>query len=51
MIIYVNKVEKRIMFMIKVGYYLEYYLTLKLLGSTISKIKKKDKNAGNVPHL
>ena len=36
MIIYLNKVEKRIKFMIKAGYYLEYYLTLKLLGSTIS---------------
>ena len=49
---YINKIENRITFKIKNGYYLEL-LTLevmKLLGSTESKITK-DKNSENVPHL
>ena len=50
--IYVNKIENRIMFKIKNGYYLELLTpeTMKLLGSTNSKITK-DKNGENVPHL
>ena len=50
--IYVNKIEKSIMFKIKSGYYLEHLTpeTMKLLGSTESKITK-DKNGENVPHL
>ena len=50
--IYVNKIENRITFKIKNGYYLELLTpkTLKLLGSTESKINK-DKNGENVPHL
>ena len=49
---YVNKIENRITFKIKSGYYLELLTpeTMKLLGSTISKIKK-DKNGENVPNL
>ena len=48
--IYVNKIENRITF--KNGYYLELLTpeTMKLLGSTESKINK-DKNDENVPHL
>ena len=50
--IYVNKIEKRITYKIKTGYYLELLTpeTMKLLGSTKSKIIK-DKNCENVPHL
>ena len=50
--IYVNKIENRITFKIKSGYYLELLTpeTMKLLGSTESKITK-DKNCENVPHL
>ena len=50
--IYVNKIEKRITFKIKNGYYLELLTpeTMKSLGSTVSKINK-DKNGENVPHL
>ena len=50
--IYVNKIENRITFKIKSGYYLELLTseTIKLLGSTESKITK-DKNGENVPHL
>ena len=50
--IYVNKIENRITFKIKTGYFLEIFTpkTMKLLGSTISKITK-DKNGANVPHL
>ena len=50
--IYVNKIENRIKFKIKNGYYLELLTpeTMKLLGSTESKITK-DKNGENVPHL
>ena len=48
-IIYVNKVENRITFKIKSGYYLGLLTpeTMKLLGSTVSKINK-DKNGENV---
>ena len=49
---YVNKIENRITFKIKNGYYLELLTpeTMKLLGSTESKTAK-DKNGENVPHL
>ena len=49
---YVNKVENRITFKIKNGYYLELLTpeTMKLLGSTESKITK-DQNGENVLHL
>ena len=49
---YVNKIENRITFKIKSGYYLELLTpeTMKLLGSTESKITK-DANGENVPHL
>ena len=50
--IYVNKIENRITFKIKTGYYLELLTpeTMKLLGSTKSKTTK-DKKGENVPHL
>ena len=50
--IYVNRIENRITFKIKSGYYLELLTpeTMKLLGSTESKITK-DKNGENVPNL
>ena len=50
--IYVIKIENRITFKIKNGYYLELLTpeTTKLLGSTESKITK-GKNGENVPHL
>ena len=50
--IYVNKMENRIPFKIKIGYYLELLTpeTMKLLESTKSKITK-DENGENVPHL
>ena len=50
--VYVNKVENRITFKIKTGYYLEFLTpeTIKLLGSNENKITK-DKNDENVPHL
>ena len=50
--IYVNKIENRITFKIKNGYYLELLTpeTMKLLGSNESKITK-DKNGENVPYL
>ena len=50
--IYVNKIENRITFKIKSGYYLELLTpeTMKLLGSAESKITK-NKNGENVPHL
>ena len=50
--IYINKIENRITFKIKTGYYLELLTleTMKLLGSTENKITK-DKNGENVPHL
>ena len=49
---YINRIENRIIFKIKNGYYLELLTpeTMKLLGSTESKITK-DKNGENVPHL
>ena len=49
--IYVNKIENRITFKIKNGYYLKLLTpqTMKLLGSTESKITK-DKNGENVPY-
>ena len=49
---YVNKIEKRITFKIKTGYYLELLMreTMKLFGSTKSKINK-DENSENVSHL
>ena len=49
---YLNKIENRITFKIKSGYYLELLTpeTMKLLVSTESKITK-DKNGENVPHL
>ena len=48
----VNKIENRITFKIKIGYYLELLTpeTMKLLVSTKTKITK-DKNGENVPHL
>ena len=50
--IYVNKIQNRIPFKIKNGYYLELLTpgTMKLLGSTESKVTK-DKKGENVPHL
>ena len=50
--IYVNRIENRITFKIKSGYYLELLTseTMKLIGSTKSKITK-NKNGENVPHL
>ena len=49
--IYVNKIENRITFKIKNGYYLEHLTPeiMKLLGSTESKITK-DKSGETVPH-
>ena len=49
---YINKMENRITFKIKMGYNLELLTkeTIKLLGSTKNKITK-DKNGENVPHL
>ena len=49
---YINRIEDRITFNIKNGYYLELLTpeTMKLLGSTESKITK-DKNGENVPNL
>ena len=52
LMIYVNKIENRITFKIKIGYHLELLMpeTMKLLGSTKSKITK-DENDENMPHL
>ena len=49
---YVDKIENRITFIIKAGYYLEFLmpLTMKLFGSTKRKITK-DKNGGNLPNI
>ena len=49
---YINRIENRITFKIKNGYYLELLTpeTMKLLGSNESKTTK-DKNGENVPHL
>ena len=50
--IYINKIENKITFKIKTGYYPEILTpeTMKLLGSTTDKITK-DKDGENVPHL
>ena len=50
--IYINKIEKRITFKIKTGYYLELLTpeTMKLVGSTKNKITKNE-NGENVPYL
>ena len=50
--IYVNKIENRITFKIKTGYYVELLTpeTMKLLGSTENKISK-DRNVEDAPHL
>ena len=50
--IYVNKIENRVTFKIKTGYYLELLTPerMKLLGNSKTKINK-DKNGENVPHL
>ena len=50
--IYTNKIENKITFKIKTGYYLELLTpeTMKLIGSTKSKITKNE-NSGNVPFL
>ena len=50
--IYINKIENRVTFKIKIGYYLELWTpeTMKLLGRTKSKIKK-DENSENVSYL
>ena len=49
---YVNRIENRITFKIKSGYYLELLTpeAMKLFGSAESKITK-DENGENVPHL
>ena len=49
---YINRIENRITFKIKNGYYLELLTpeTMKLRGRTESKITK-DKSGENVPHL
>ena len=50
--IYTNKIENRITFKIKTGYYLEVLTpeTMQLLGSTKSKITE-NKNGKNVSNL
>ena len=50
--VYLNKIENRITFTIKIRYYLELLTpeTMKLLESTENKIVK-DKNSENLPHL
>ena len=50
--IYVNKIQNRIRFKIKTGYYLEFLTpeTMKLLGSNKSKITK-DVNDENDPNF
>ena len=50
--IYINKIENRIPFKINTGYYLEMLTpeTMKLLGSTKSKITKNEKSE-NVSNL
>ena len=50
--IYVNKIENRIMFKIKTGYYVDLLTpeTMKLLGSTKNKITK-DKNGESISPL
>ena len=50
--IYINKIENRIIFKIATGYHLEHLIpeTMKLTGSTKSKINKNEKNE-NVANL
>ena len=50
--IYVNKIENRVSFKIKIGYYFERLSPekMKLLGSTKNKITK-DQNGKKLPHL
>ena len=50
--IYVKKIENRITFKIKTGYYLQLVMseTMKLLRSTRNKIAI-EKNGKNLPHL
>ena len=50
--IYVNKIENKIKFKIKKGYYLEFLTprTMKLHGTTKSKLTK-DENGENMTHL
>ena len=50
--IYVNKIENRITFKTKTGYYLNFSMpeTMKLLGSTTSKVNKNEYGK-NVSHL
>ena len=50
--IYINKIENRIEFNTKIGYYLELLTaeTMKLLRSTTRKITN-DENGENVPNL
>ena len=47
----VNKIDSRITFKSKIGYYIELLIPgrIELLGSTKNKITK-DKNGNNVPH-
>ena len=50
--IFVNKIENKIAYKIKTGYYLEVLMsdTMKLLGRAKSKVNK-DKNGENASHL
>ena len=48
--IYTNKTKNRILFKIKTGYYLSTPKSMKLFGSTKSKITK-EKNGENCPYL
>ena len=50
--IYINKIQNRITFKIKTGYYIELLTpeTMKLVGSTKSKITKNE-NGENVPNF
>ena len=50
--IYIDKIENRITFKIKTGYYFDFLTpeTMKLLGSTKSKITEKE-HGENVPYL
>ena len=50
--IYINKIENRITFKIKTGYYIEILTpeTMKVLGSTKSRITINE-DGENVPHL
>ena len=49
---YMSKIENRVAFTIKTGYYLERLTpeTMKLLGNTKNKITK-DQNGKHLPHL